>query len=60
MIALILTALISLIVISNLISNRKQNTLYSVLEHKEVSRYGSFRISYIRYNRYNVVLVVVK
>jgi len=61
MIALIMIALISLVVISNLISNRQADTLTSILRHESISRgYSSHGIVYKHYNRFNVCAVIVR
>jgi len=61
MIALIMIALVSLIVISNLLSNRQADNLTSILRHESISKgYSSYGISYKHYNRFNVCAVIVR
>lgn len=37
----------------------RPDSLYNALQHKEVSRFGSFHIHYIHYNKYNVCIAVI-
>ena len=58
---IIMIALSLLIVFGNACSNRRQRALYNVLCRQEVSRgYGSFRVSYIHYAKFNQTLAIVR
>ena len=37
----------------------RPDSLYNALQHKEVSRFGSFHIHYIHYTKYNVCIAVI-
>ena len=61
MIALIMIALVSLIVISNLLSNRQADNLTSILRHEHITRgHSSYGVSYKHYTKFNVCAVIVR
>jgi len=61
MIALAMIALISLVVIVNLISNRQADNLTSILRHESISKgSSSYGISYKHYTKFNVCAVIVR
>lgn len=56
---LVMILLVLLPVIGSILSNRKQDRLYTMLKHETVSKAYTIRhASYIHYERYNVCLFV--